>query len=155
MVKYSKPVWQMVREAAEELKEFAARDVKEFIRDRYTGDNVNEATIGAQVIACSVNHPSAHHYPDRERFLFYLGNGRYRMASPEEIESYDILPEIGKTITEHKSEGKYFVQLKNGQIRIPRPIIQKMALKNHDFLALVEDDEGNVILKRAELRIVD
>ena len=155
MVRYSKPVWQMVKEAAEELEELTAKDVKEFIRNRYAQDNVNESTIGAQVIACSVNHPSAHHYPDKERFLFYLGNGRFRMAHAEEIENSEIPSRMSKKDPDYGSEGEYFVQIRNGQIRIPTPILRKMGLKNHDFLAFIEEDNGNIVLKQAELRIVE
>ena len=148
MIRYSKPVWQMVREAAEELEEFMAKDVREFIKERYPDDNVNQLTIGAQVIACSINHPSAHHYPDTQRFLWYLGNGRYRMASSEETRSKNINIQLTSS-----NEG-YFTQIRNGSIRIPEPILEKMSLKENDFLALIEDNQGNILLKRAELKVV-
>jgi len=72
MTRYSKPVWQMVKEAVEKMGEVTAKDVKDYVRKNYAKDNVNELTINAQVIAYSVNHSSAHHYTDAQRFLFYL-----------------------------------------------------------------------------------
>jgi hypothetical protein len=157
MVRYSKPVWKMVKEAAEEMEEFTAKDVREFIKKRYAEENVNALTIGAQVIACSINHPSAHHYPDTQRFLFYLGNGRYRMADPHEIQSSDTHAHslIRADLGFGTSEEGYFTQIKNGQIRIPRPILEKMSLKDNDFVAFVEDNKGNVLLKRAKLKVID
>lgn len=154
MTRYSKPVWQMVKEAAEKMKEFTARDARESVKSRYPNDNVNELTIGAQVIACSVNHPSAHHYSDRERFLWYLGNGRFRMASQEETASVVGSPGRINTLEAASGDG-YFTQIKNGQIHIPIPILEKMSLKENDFLAFVEDDRGKILLKKAELRVVE
>jgi hypothetical protein len=155
MTRYSKPVWQMVREASEEMKEFTAQDVREFIKKRYPEDNVNELTIGAQVIACAMNHPSAHHYSDRERFLWYLGNGRFRMASSEEMGQSMV--SVSRTSTRSKlaSRDELFTQIRNGQVRIPKSILEKMSLKENDFLAFVEGDKGNILLKKAELKIVE
>lgn len=157
MVRYSKPVWKMVKEAAEEMEEFTAKDVREFIKKRYADENVNELTIGAQVIACSINHPSAHHYPDTQRFLFYLGNGRYRMADPHERQNSD-MPALNlrkANLVFDSSEEGYFTQIKNGQVLIPRPVLEKMSLKNNDFVAFVEDGKGNILFKRAKLKVID
>jgi hypothetical protein len=155
MVKYSKPVWQMVMEAAEELDEFTAKDVKIFIKKHYPDDNVNELTIGAQVIACSLNHPSARHYPDSQRFLRYFGNGRYRLADPDERQGLNAIPKkFEKGIKYGSSDKGYFTQIRNGQIRIPRNILQKMSLKENDFVAFVESTNGDILLKKAELRVI-
>lgn len=156
MTRYSKPVWKMVKEAAEELDEFTARDVRKFIKQRYPEDNVNELTIGAQVIACSINHPSAHHYPDTQRFLLYLGNGRFRMADSEAIQKSATSLRSPKNVNMGFTSGEgYFTQIRNEQVRIPKPILEKMSLKENDFLAFVEDDKGNILLKRAELKVVE
>lgn len=157
MTRYSKPVWQMVKEAAEELDEFTAKDVREFIKRRYAEENVNELTIGAQVIACSMNHPSAHHYPDTQRFLLYLGNGRYRMADSETRAKFPASLRRSTSVNVEFASSKegYFTQIRNGQVHIPKPVLEKMSLKENDFLAFVEDDKGNIILKKAELKVVE
>ena len=157
MTRYSKPVWQMVKEGAEELGEFTAKDMRAFIKQRYTDDNVNELTIGAQVIACSIDHPSAHHYPDTQRFLRYLGNGRFRMASSEEKQKFGTSIRRRKDVNADfvSSKEGYFMQIRNGQIHIPKPILEKMSLKENDFLAFVEDNKGNILLKKAELKVVE
>lgn len=157
MTRYSKPVWQMVKEAAEELDEFTAKDVREFIKRRYADENVNELTVGAQVIACSINHPSAHHYPDKQRFLLYLGNGRYRMADPETREKFatSFRGPMNINVEFASSNEGYFTQIRNGYVRVPKPVLERMSLKENDFLAFVEDDKGNILLKRAELKVVE
>ncbi len=156
-MKYSKPVWQMVKETAEKMREISAKDVKEYIRQNYPNDNVNELTVNAQVIACSVNHPSAHHYPDSQRFLFYLGNGRYRLYEPEK----DGFWERGSRGTKKTSDGlkigeTHFCQLKEGgQIFLPKEIREKMEIDTNDFVAFSEDANGEIFIRKAELRIIE
>jgi len=82
----------MVEEAVDKLGEMTAKDARDYIGKYCAEDNVNELTISAQVIACSVIHPSAHHYPDIHRFLFYLGNGRYRRCDPQDDGLWEIAP---------------------------------------------------------------
>lgn len=157
MVRYSKPVWQMVKEAAERADVVTAKDVKEFIKENYPDDNVNELTINAQVIACSVNHSSAHHYSDTQRFLFYLGNGRYRIYHPERDGIWDITRQGAKKVSKGiTSGGAYFSRVSSdGQVMIPKTIQDKLSIKKGDFVAFVEDKTGSILLKRGELRIVD
>jgi len=155
-MRYSKPVWQMVKEAVEKIGEVTAKDVKEYIRKNYPKDNVNELTINAQVIACSVNHSSAHHYPDSQRFLFYLGNGRYRLYDPNKDGLWQITPSgpqrAGEAI---KSSKKHFTQVASGgQVRLPKDILNKLSIKENDFVAFVEDKQGNIQLRKAELRVI-
>lgn len=157
MVRYSKPVWQMVKEAAEKMREITAKDVKQYIRDTYPTDNVNELTVSAQVIACSVNHPSAHHYPDSQRFLFYLGNGKYRLYAPERDGVWEKTPRGTKKVSDGiKSGNCYFSQVKSGGfIFLPRIIQEKLLIKEDDFVAFVENSDGEILLRKGELRIVD
>jgi len=155
-VRYSKPVWQMVREAVEKMGEVTAKEVKEYIRKNYPKDNVKELTINAQVIAHSVNHSSAHHYPVSQRFLFYLGNGRYRLYDPDKDGLWQITPSGPQKVGEATKSGKaHFSQVASGgQVRLPKDILDKLLIKENDFVAFVEDNQGNIHLKRAELRIV-
>lgn len=157
MTRYSKPVWQMVKEAVEEMGEVTAKDVREYIKEHYPEDNVNELTISAQVIACSVNHTSAHHYPNTRRFLFYLGNGRYRMYNPDEDGIWEVTTSGARRVSEEvKSKKGFFSQVsKGGQVSIPNEIQKRLLIENGDFVAFVQDEEGNVLLKKAELKVVD
>jgi len=79
MGRYSIPVWQMIKEAVSNLGEATPSDVINYIHTHHQSDNVKVSTIRAHMIACSINHSSAHHYTTSHRFLFYIGNGRYRI----------------------------------------------------------------------------
>ncbi len=154
MTRYSKPVWQMIEEAIDKLGEMTAKDAKDYIRGNYPKDNVNELTIGAQVIACSVNHTSAHQYTDSHRFLFYLGNGRFRPYHPTRDGKWEITSDGARRIVEEiKTNHAYFSQIgSNAEIRLPKEICEKLSLKERDFVAFVSNDQGNITLKKAELR---
>jgi hypothetical protein len=154
MTRYSKPVWQMIEEALDAMGEITAKHAREYIRKHYAEDKVNELTISAQVIACSVNHPSAHHYPDSHRFLFYLGNGRFRRYDPQKDGLWEITSNgAQKVIREVKANQAYFSQIdSNGQVHLPQEIQEKLAVDTRDFIAFVTDTQGNIILKKAELR---
>lgn len=154
MTRYSKPVWQMIEEAVDKLGEITAKDARDYIRKNYAEDNVNELTISAQVIACSVNHSSAHHYPDSHRFLFYLGNGRYRRYDPKKDGLWEITPDgAQKIIGEIKTKEAHFSQIdSSGVVRLPKEIQERLSVGDRDFVAFVIDRQGNVVLKKAELR---
>ena len=157
MTRYSKPVWKMIEEAVNKLGEITAKSAKEYIKENYPRDNVNELTIGAQVIACSVNHTSAHQYSNSHRFLFYLGNGRYRRYDPNKDGMWEVTPEGARKIMgEIRTNEAYFSQIGSGaEIRLPKEIFQKLSLKERDFVAFVTDSQGNILLKKAELRPID
>lgn len=156
MVRYSKPVWKMIEEAVDKFGEITAKDAKDHIRENYPKDNVNELTVNAQVIAASVNHPSARHYSASHRFLFYLGNGRFRRYDIKKDGMWEITPAgVRKTIEEIKTNETYFTQIDSkGQIRLPKEIQEKLHLSESDFVAFLNDDEGNIVLKKAQLRPV-
>ncbi len=58
-------VWQMIKESVDSLGGNATySQIKEYIRKKY-GD-VNESTITAQTVVCTVNHTSRIHYPENK-----------------------------------------------------------------------------------------
>lgn len=155
MTRYSKPVWKMIEDAIDKSGEITAKDAKDFIKENYPNDNVNELTINAQVIAASVNHPSAHHYAGSHRFLFYLGNGRFRKYDPNKDGVLAVTPSGTIKTTEIKTNEAIFSQIDTkGQLQIPQEIRDKLHLGNSDFVAFIVDKEGNIMLKKAQLRPV-
>ena len=157
MVRYSKPVWKMIEEAVDRYGEMTAKDAKDYIKENYAKDNVNELTINAQVIAASVNHPSAHHYSASHRFLFYLGNGRFRRYDAAKDGKWDITSTgATETVEGIRTSEASFSQIDSrGQVQIPREIREKLHLTNREFVAFIIDSRGNILLKKAELRPVD
>lgn len=95
---YKKPVWQMIKEAVENLGgKTTYSQVKEYIRDKY--GEVNESTMNSQIISCTINHPSRVHYPENKRprlanskydFLFTTGRGQIELYDPEQHGTWEI-----------------------------------------------------------------
>jgi hypothetical protein len=82
----------MIREAMNDLysgDRVGYRQIKDWITNKY-GD-VNENTMNAQIIVCTVNHPSRVHYPENKKpriangkydFLYTVGNGQVVKYDP-------------------------------------------------------------------------
>jgi hypothetical protein len=156
MTRYSKPVWQMIEEAVDKLGEITAKSAKEYIKENYPEDRVNELTIGAHVISCSVNHTSTHQYKCTHKFLFYLGNGHFRRYNSQKDGIWEITPDGARKVNEQmKTTDASFSQVDSrGQVQIPQEILEKLRISERDFVAFVADTQGNIILKKAELRPV-
>ncbi|MEK5256595.1 endonuclease NucS domain-containing protein [Paenibacillus sp. FSL F4-0125] len=96
----SKPfIWQMIKEAAEKNPnvKITYQEIKEYIRKTYS--DINENTINAQIIVCTVNQPSRIHYPENKRpriastkydFLFTVGRGQVVLYNREEHGVWEI-----------------------------------------------------------------
>ena len=153
MVRYRKTVWLMIRDAVDKLGEITARDAKDFIRENYPQDKVNESTVNAQIIAASVNHPSAHHYSSSHRFLFYLGNGRFRKYDVTKDGIWEVTSTgAHKTLGEIKTNEATFSQIDSkGLVQIPKEILEKLHLGERDFVAFVTDEQGTIMLRKARL----
>jgi len=90
----------MIKEAIENLGGQASYSaIKQFIWRKY-GD-VNESTINAQIVICTVNHRSRVHYTQNKRprlaneprydFLFHTGSGQVELYNPEKHGVWEIL----------------------------------------------------------------
>lgn len=77
-------VWEMIKEAVDHSPDtvLAYAQIKDYIHQKY-GD-VNDATINAQIIVCTVNQPSRIYYPENQKprqatarydFLYSIGRG--------------------------------------------------------------------------------
>lgn len=74
---------EMIREAVTELKEAVPKTIMAYIAKKNPQIKVNESSFRADMIGCSVNHSSSHHYPGMPKFLFYeKQKGTYRLYDP-------------------------------------------------------------------------
>ncbi len=74
----------MIREAIKELKIARPRDIMDFIRKKYPEVEIKKDSFRADIIGCSVNHTSSHHYMGNPKFLFYKKEeGTYQLYDPE------------------------------------------------------------------------
>ena len=108
-------VWQMIKEAVENLGGKATySEIKDYIRGKY--GEVNENTINAQIIMCTVNHPSRVHYPENKRprdanskydFLFSTGykyrKGEVELYNPHEHGTWEIRKDEYGKLTVHQT----------------------------------------------------
>ena len=158
MPKYSKPVWQMVKEALEELGELTGPTAVQYIRDHYPRDNVNKDTIKLQLIACSVNHTSARQYDDPNRFLWYLGDGRYRAYDPGSDETkiepgWKVIRVPHPRRQEPGADEVPFSRVEAGnRVALPSAVTQSLGLSPHDIVAFV-DERGKYYIKKGRLKI--
>jgi RecB family endonuclease NucS len=108
-------VWEMVKEAIEDLDGKASySQIKDNIKQKYGG--VNESTITAQIIVCTVNHKSRIHYPINNKtrtanlnydFLYTTGPGQVECYDPEKHGVWEIAEDdYGKLIVRMKSDEK-------------------------------------------------
>ena len=100
------PVRQMIKDAVSELGGTATyRQIIDWIKSKH--GNVNEKTIRAQTIACSVNQPSRIWYPENSKarksdprydFLFNTDRGEVELYVPEKHGIWEIIEQGGKTV---------------------------------------------------------
>jgi AbrB family looped-hinge helix DNA binding protein len=151
-MRYSKPVWTMIQEALAELGELSYSSTVAWIERHYPKDNVNHGTIQAQLIACSVNHSSAHYYPDPNRFLFHLGHGRYRRYNAEKDGLWQITANGAVRVEESKEKNLPFSTMDSAsRILIPPQVCAKLGLAPGSAVAFLYED-GKVYLRKGRLK---
>jgi len=106
MVQERPYVWEMIKEAVEQLEGHATYgQIMDYIDQKWPG--VNRGTITAQVIICTVNHPSRIHYPENSRprlansrydFLYKVGRGEVVLYDPQKHGQWAIVERNGKRI---------------------------------------------------------
>lgn len=91
-------IWEMVKEAVNSLNGKASySEIRDYIKNHY--EDVNENTITAQTIVCTVNHNSRVHYPENTKhriadakydFLYTTGRGQVELYDPEKHGIWEI-----------------------------------------------------------------
>lgn len=155
-------IWQMIKEAVNKLGGKASyKDIRNYIANTY--ENVNENTITAQTIVCTVNHKSRVHYPENNKprladsrydFLYSTGRGEVELYNPEKHGFWEIAEdELGKLIVklqskeipedEDESEQETFAfPLENHLQAFIAQNIESIKI-NGKNLMLYSDDSGN------------
>lgn len=148
----------MIKEAVEELGDITGPTTVQYVHDHFPDDNVNSNTIQTQLIACSVNHTSAGKFDDPNRFLWYLGNGRYRAYDPgsdriEVKERWRIVEVKRRPPRVPPFDEVPFSRVEGGnRIALPTAVIQGLGLGPNDIVVFVSEN-GGFHLKKGRLRI--
>jgi len=97
------PIWQLVREAMQDLGgEVLYSAIKQRVWSKYP--DVNSSSLTCSIILCSVNHPSRIHYPENKKprictgqydFLFNTGRGRVTAYDPDKHGQWEIAENNG------------------------------------------------------------
>ena len=99
-------VWQLIKEAVQSLGGKASYlQIIEWIHTKYP--DVNENTIRAQIIICTVNAPSRIHYPENKKpreangkydFLYSVGRGEVMFYDPSQHGKWAIIEKDGQLV---------------------------------------------------------
>jgi len=148
---------EKIREAVTDLGLAKPNEIMNWIKEHYPGDNVNVSSYRADIIGCSINHSSQHHYPGMPKFLWFEeSTKKYRLASLEEAarpESIEDERELLHDPLQGLVDGVPIAKMSvTGQIAIPAAVREKLDLKPGDLLAFIMKD--NVLeVRRAKIKI--
>lgn len=86
-MKYGKPIWQLVAEAADRLaiEVFTFSDIMRGVHE--VNPKVPEISIKSYVTAMAPNHPFSSHWPSARKnhpYFFYLGDGKFKLLKTAE-----------------------------------------------------------------------
>ena len=153
----SKTHAEKIREAVTDLGLASPNEIMNWIRKHYPNDNVNPRSYRADIIGCSINHSSSHHYPGMPKFLWFEKDvKKYRLASPEESAKVELIEEKDQPfldsiqgIVDGVAVSKISV---TGQVAIPAVIREKMDLKPGDLLAFIINNDI-LEVRKAKIKI--
>jgi len=152
----SKTHAEKIREAVMELGVTSPNGIMAWIRMQYPDDPVNPSSYRADIIGCSVNHSSSHHYPGMPKFLWFIEETKkYRMAKEDEADLQVPGPSISKRPPDQFEiiDGVYVSELSiTGQLFIPTEIREILTLQPRDKIGFFVN-EGSVQLRKVKLRL--
>jgi AbrB family looped-hinge helix DNA binding protein len=150
-----------IREALTDLGEAKPADIMAWIRKHYPDDPVNPTSYRADLIGCSVNHSSQHHYPSMPKFLLFNKNTKKFRLDPSKITDDEVsnlfrgLAKEPERVDDEQSsiDGIPVARLSiTGQIDVPSRIRQRLGLNPGDTIAFIETEKG-VEIRKARLRL--
>lgn len=138
------PVWEMIREAIDTLpdKVLTYAQIKEYIRSKYR--DVNEATVNAQILICTVNQPSRIHYPENQKprqasskydFLYSIGRGTVVRYDPSQHGIWEIAT---------NEQGKLHIAQTDVSVAIDEPEVNEQERESTDSQALAFPFESHL-----------
>lgn len=145
-----------IREALTDLGIASPNQIMDWIRKHYPDDDVNPSSYRADIIGCSVNHSSTHHYPGMPKFLWFdKETKRYRLAKPDEAAEMKLVKEEKSFLetTQGLVNGIAVAKMSiTGQIEIPTMIREKFGFKPGDLLAFIINDDV-LEVRKAKIKI--
>lgn len=147
-----------IREAVTDLGLASPNEIMGWIEKHYPNDEINPSSYRADIIGCSVNHSSQHHYLSMPKFLWFNRDTKlYRLATPEEMSTVAKTPR--KAIPTLEDEITYVNGIPvaklsvTGQVLVPLKVREKMDFHPGDTLAFVINEKGILEVKKARITI--
>jgi len=153
---------EKIKEAVTDLKIATPKEMMEWIKRHYPSDVINPNSYRADIIGCSVNHPSAHHYPSlhaRAFLWFEEKTKRYRLATSDELSENQKDEKQESVTTKVDNDSSYIDGIPvlklsvTGQVTIPQKIQEKMDFQPGDTLAFIINEKGILELRKAKIRL--
>lgn len=147
---------EKIREAVTDLDLAGPNEIMDWIKKHYPSDNVNPRSYRADIIGCSINHSSSHHYPSMPKFLWFdKETRRYRLAEPNEAAEMKPTEEEKPFLetTQGLVNGIAVAKMSiTGQVEIPTVIREKFGFKPGDLLAFVINNDV-LEVRKAKIKI--
>lgn len=151
---------QKIKEAVISLnKEAKPKEIIDWIEDKYPeklypDEKVIPETYRADIIGCSLNHPSSHHYPNMPKFLWFNEKTKeYRMATEDELENMEKQPSKGQDIAVKYDSGMPIIEVSsNGRLIIPSVVMKEMGFSAGDSFGITKTEKGDLLLTKGKLK---
>jgi len=147
-----------IMEAIMELQIATPNEIMDWIKTHYPDDPVNIKSYRSDIIGCSINHSSSHHYPSMPKFLWFdEDTKRYRIATTEEATIPLIMERrepLSTKDTQLQIDGIPISKLSiTGQVHIPKSFRDELGLQAGDFLSFLVNEQGVLEIRKARLQI--
>ena len=148
---------EKIREAVTDLGIASPNEIMDWIRRHYPNDIINPRSYRSDIVGCSINHTSSHHYPGVPKFLWFENDTkRYRLVTPEEASKAERVEERNQSFLETEQgviDGVPIAKLSvTGQVKIPVIIREELELKPGDILAFIVKN-GILEVRKARIKI--
>ena len=146
-----------IREAIQELGIASPREIMEWIKAHYPDDSVKPSSYRADIIGCSINHSSSHHYPGMPKFMWFIEETKkYRMAT-ENDPDYDNTNAIKLVPASERTEiidGVHVSELgPTAKLFIPMAIRKILNIVQGDKVGFIINEDDSILLKKAKVKV--
>ena len=149
---------EKIREAVTDLGIATPREIMDWIKRHYPNSEINQQSYRSDIIGCSKNHSSSHHYPGMQKFLWFENETKqYRLARSNELSNVQRTEKLTTTKVNNGStyiDGIPVSKLSvTGQVVIPQKIREKMGFQTGDTLAFIINEKGVLEVRKARVRL--
>lgn len=152
----SKTHAEKIREAVTELGIASPNEIMTWIRKYYPDDPVKPTSYRADIIGCSINHTSSHHYPGMPKFLWFIEETKkYRIVTEDETEIIEknIIP-VHDTEKSEIIDGVHVTKLSiTGQIYLPIEIREHLCIDPGEKIGFIIGENGSVEIRKAKITL--